>query len=81
MNKKAIIFDVDGVIIRGELFGAYFQREHSIAAAEMLPFYTGVFQDCLTDKVDLKEVLIQNFLLSKHISLNLLKQNSKIDTS
>lgn len=57
MNKKAILFDVDGVIIRGELFGVHFQREHGISAAEMRPFYTGVFQDCLTGKADLKEVL------------------------
>lgn len=57
MNKKCILFDADGVVIQSEMFGVHYQKENSISPDEMLPFYKGVFQDCLIGKADLKEVI------------------------
>ncbi|MDO8676342.1 MAG: HAD-IA family hydrolase [Candidatus Azambacteria bacterium] len=57
MNKKAILFDADGVVIRSGLFGAYYQITKGISPDQMLPFYNGIFQECLTGKADLKEVI------------------------
>lgn len=57
MNKKVILFDADGVTIHSEMFGVYYQRTNNISPDEMLPFYRGIFQECLIGKADLKEVI------------------------
>lgn len=57
MNKKVILFDVDGVLVHSEMFSDHYQKVYSIPREEMSPFYSGVFQDCLVGKADLKEVV------------------------
>ncbi|MAF36664.1 hypothetical protein CL622_06125 [archaeon] len=57
MDKQVVLFDADGVIVRSELFGTHYQKTKGIAKEEMLPFYHGIFQECLTGKADLKEVI------------------------
>lgn len=57
MSKKCILFDADGVLIHSENYSFEYQRQSGISDDEMLPFYTGVFQDCLIGKADLKEVI------------------------
>ena len=57
---KAILFDVDGVLIRAKRFGDYFQEQTGVKAEEMLPFYKGIFRDCQAGKADLKQEIIWN---------------------
>ncbi len=52
-----MLFDADGVVIRSELFGTHYQKVQGILPGEMLPFYRGVFQECLIGKADLKQVI------------------------
>ncbi len=54
---KAVIFDADGVVINAERFSVQLEREYGISADSVLPFFTGVFQECLIGKADLKEVI------------------------
>ncbi len=54
---KAILFDLDGVIVHVEQFSSYLEREHHISQATTLPFFAGEFQDCLIGKADLKETV------------------------
>ncbi len=56
-NTKCVLFDVDGVVVNSEMFSVQYQKKYGIVNDEMLPFYTGIFQDCLVGKVDLKEAL------------------------
>lgn len=58
MNAKAILFDIDGVVVNSEMFSLQYQKESGITNEEMLPFYEGIFQECLKGKKDLKEVII-----------------------
>lgn len=55
---KAILFDVDGVLIQAKRFGDYFQEQTGVKAEEMLPFYKGIFRDCQAGKADLKVELV-----------------------
>jgi putative hydrolase of the HAD superfamily len=59
MNKKIkyILFDIDGVIVDCEMFSVQYQEKFGASNDEMLPFYKGIFQDCLVGKADLKEEL------------------------
>jgi len=57
MNKKCILFDADGVVINSELFTVQYQKQFGISNDEMLPFFKGIFQDCLVGKADLKKVV------------------------
>ncbi len=57
MDKQVILFDADGVIIRSEMFGTHYQQKQGLSPEDMLPFYKGIFQECLTGKADLKEVI------------------------
>jgi len=54
---RAILFDVDGVIVRAEQFSKQYQKKFGISNDEMLPFFKGAFQDCIVGKADLKEEL------------------------
>ncbi len=54
-NKKCILFDVDGVVINSEIFSVQYQKQFGVSNDEMLPFFKGVFQDCLVGKADLKK--------------------------
>ena len=54
---KCILFDVDGVVVRTEMFSVQYQKEHNISNDEMLPFFMGEFQECIVGKAELKESL------------------------
>ena len=54
---KAILLDVDGVLFHNELFTEQYAKNFNISVEKMLPFFTGVFQQCLLGKKDLKEEL------------------------
>jgi putative hydrolase of the HAD superfamily len=54
---KYILFDIDGVIVDAEMFSIQYQKKFGISNDLMLPFFKGVFQDCLVGKADLKEEL------------------------
>ena len=56
-NIKCILFDVDGVVINSEIFSIQYQKQYEISNAEMLPFFTGIFQECIVGKTDLKVTL------------------------
>lgn len=52
---KAVIFDADGVLIKAERFSLHLERDYGITKERTLPFFTGIFKDCLIGKADLKE--------------------------
>jgi putative hydrolase of the HAD superfamily len=54
---RAILFDADGVVIIPWRFDRYLEREHGITPQMTRRFFHKVFEDCLTGKADLKEVL------------------------
>lgn len=54
---KAVIFDADGVLIKSERFSTYLKDTYGITKEQTLPFFTGIFKDCLIGKADLKEVI------------------------
>ncbi|MDP3402448.1 MAG: HAD hydrolase-like protein [bacterium] len=54
---KAVVFDADGVLINAERFSLQLEREYGIPVDRVLPFFTGVFQQCLVGKANLKEVI------------------------
>lgn len=54
---KAVIFDADGVLINGEMFSVQLARKYGITTDKTLPFFNGIFKDCIIGKADLKEVL------------------------
>jgi putative hydrolase of the HAD superfamily len=57
MKTKCILFDADGVIIKADVFSIQYQKQFGVSNDKMLPFFKGVFQDCLVGKADLKEVV------------------------
>lgn len=57
MNTKCILFDADGVVINSEMFSVQYQIRFGVSDDEMLPFFRGIFKDCLVGKADLKEVV------------------------
>lgn len=64
---KAVVFDVDGVIVvNKEIFSEMYSRKNGIPAHELTPFFTGPFQDCLTGKADLKTILKTEIHRFKH---------------
>ena len=58
MTIKYILFDADGVVINSELFSIQYQKQFGISNDKMLPFFKGIFQDCLVNKADLKKVVL-----------------------
>ena len=52
---KVVLFDVDGVVVDSEMFSLQYSKKFGINNEEMLPFFKGVFQDCIIGKADLKE--------------------------
>lgn len=52
---KAIIFDVDGVLINGKRFSDILHHDYGITQEKTLPFFTGPFQECLVGNADLRE--------------------------
>ena len=57
MKYKVFLFDTDGVVVQSKMFGNYYGQKNNIAKEEMLPFFTGIFQDCMIGKSDLKEII------------------------
>ena len=57
---KAIIFDVDGVlVVNKQVFSEIYSEKHNIPTSAMSPFFTGPFKNCLTGKSDLKDIMKQ----------------------
>lgn len=57
MPFKAILFDIDGMVIRSKRFSDQMQEQYGVSWDTMKPFFTGPFQACKTGKADLKEEL------------------------
>lgn len=56
-KPKAILYDYDGMLARGERFSDKYSAEFGIDSVIMNPFFTGAFHECLLGKADLKEEL------------------------
>ena len=56
-ETKCILLDVDGVLVNSEMFSLQYQKRFNLPQDIMLPFFKGVFQDCLIGKADLKEAV------------------------
>jgi len=56
-NYKAILFDVDGVVITSDYYANCYSKLKDIPVEYMLDFFKGEFQDCLINKKDLLEIL------------------------
>lgn len=57
MPFKAILFDVDGMVITSKKFSDQMQEQYGISWDKMKPFFSGPFQLCKIGKADLKEEL------------------------
>ncbi|MFT3890701.1 MAG: HAD-IA family hydrolase [Anaerolineales bacterium] len=58
MDIKAICFDADGVVVNPQKqFSKHLQEAHGISPEMTHGFFGEVFNDCLTGKADLKDVL------------------------
>ncbi len=57
MPFKAILFDVDGMVIRSKKFSDQMQERYGVSWDTMKPFFDGPFQACKIGKGDLKEEL------------------------
>lgn len=56
--KHILIFDADGVIVSAKRFSEQLARDYDIGLDKTLPFFTGVFNECMEGRADLKEILI-----------------------
>lgn len=56
-QKKVMLFDADGVVIRSKTFGSHYAKTQGLSLEDMLPFYEGIFQDCLVGRSDLKKAI------------------------
>ena len=54
---KAVIFDVDGMIVHGTRFSHRLAKKYNIFIETTAPFFAGVFQDCVIGRADLKKEL------------------------
>src|SRR5258708_4443241 len=55
---KAILFDVDEVVIKREkYFSQKYSEEYKVPQEQVMEFFKGEYQDCAIGKMDLKEVL------------------------
>ncbi len=52
---KAMLFDVDGVLVNGEPFSQQLAREYGITLEMTAAFFQGPFSGCLVGKADLKQ--------------------------
>lgn len=54
---KAVVFDLDGVVVFPWGFANYLEREHGIMRAHTASFFAGPFNDCIKGKADVKSIL------------------------
>ncbi len=54
---KTILFDADGVLFNGEMFGKVLAKEKNIPEESIRDFFTGPFQDAIIGKKDLRDIL------------------------
>lgn len=54
---KHILFDADGVLVHAEMWSNELQRRYGVTHEQVQPFYRGIFQETLSDKRDLKEII------------------------
>jgi putative hydrolase of the HAD superfamily len=54
---EAVVFDVDGVLVRSGVFGQRLRRELALQAAELDEFWRGPFGQCSLGLLDLKEAM------------------------
>lgn len=54
---STVLFDADGVLINAEMASYYFARKYNLSPETTVEFYKGPFQDCITGKLDAKDVL------------------------
>lgn len=52
---KVVLFDVNGVLVNGEMFSDRYAAEYNVSKDKLLPFFNGPMQDCVLGKADLKE--------------------------
>ncbi len=57
---KALLFDVDGVLVNGEPFSALLARDYGITLEMMASFFRGPFSACLIGRANLKEELARH---------------------
>ena len=55
---KAILFDADGVVVKGPRFSDILEEKYNIARDKTEPFFSSEFQMALIGRVNLREVLI-----------------------
>lgn len=54
---KAVLFDVDGVLVNAKRFSQTLQEDYNLVTEVTLPFFSKKFIECLVGKADLKEVI------------------------
>ncbi len=54
---KIVLFDVDGVLLNGEMFGAQLERDYGISNDVLQPFFKGPFPDAIVGQADMKQLL------------------------
>ena len=59
MTTKAFIFDIDGVLNISQRFSIRIERDYGISTGKLLPFFNGIFRECLIGKADLKKELLR----------------------
>ena len=58
---KVLLVDVDGVlVVPPRLFSHIYAEENSMGAAQIEPFFHGVFREATIGKADLKELIAEN---------------------
>lgn len=58
MKYQVILFDADGVTLKeSQYFSDIYSEKYHVPIEKIRPFFSGVFQDCMVGKADLKEEL------------------------
>ena len=55
---RAVVFDVDGVLVHPWRFRDRLREEHGITPEMTAPFFRGPFLECVLGRADLREVLV-----------------------
>lgn len=58
LMKLILLFDADGVIINGKMFSKHLEDDLGIPLEVTSEFFSGVFNDCLEGKADLKNEIV-----------------------